>query len=109
MTLKQKLKVIAYNLYYLGLHFFLFFVKLPVFISDIPQGYPRITENPQLQNIHKGQKAEMSCSAEAEGMDKPNIYWLKEDQPVDLTDERIKVNENGNFPMFGYFCILFKR
>ena len=63
--------------------------------TDIPQGYPRITENPQLQNIQKGQTAKMMCSAEADSMDQPNIYWLKNELPVDLTDDRISVNKNG--------------
>ena len=37
----------------------------------------------------------MMCSAEADSMDQPNIYWLKNELPVDLTDDRISVNKNG--------------
>lgn len=73
-------------------------VTIPLYsVLDIPQGYPRITDNPQLQNIQKGQKATMTCSAEAAGMERPTIYWLKDELPIDTEEGRIKVDANGNW------------
>ena len=38
----------------------------------------------------------MRCEAVAEGMDTPNIYWLKDHLPIDTADPRIKLDPEGN-------------
>ncbi|XP_053394772.1 tyrosine-protein phosphatase Lar-like isoform X3 [Mercenaria mercenaria] len=63
--------------------------------KDDLQGYPRITENPSLKNVEKEQTATLVCSARAENMDPPTIYWLKDNLPLETGDPRIKVDHDG--------------
>ncbi|XP_052776376.1 tyrosine-protein phosphatase Lar-like isoform X3 [Mya arenaria] len=64
--------------------------------EGIPQGYPRIDTNPQLKNVEKGQPVTLLCGASAEGMERPNTYWLKDHLPVDISDPRIRINSEGD-------------
>ncbi|WAR28954.1 PTPRS-like protein [Mya arenaria] len=60
------------------------------------EGYPRIDINPQLKSVEKGQPVTLLCGASAEGMERPNTYWLKDYLPIDLSDPRIRINYNGD-------------
>ena len=74
-------------------------------LSDNPEGYPKIVENPQLKAVQKYHTAVFTCRATAEGQDQPNIYWLKDFKPVDTNDPRIKMFEDGIFYLT--FILLF--
>ena len=58
-----------------------------------PPGYPIINENPMLKAVERGRNAVLQCSAT--GDPPPNIYWLKDFIPVDLSDERITLLDRG--------------
>ncbi|KAL3869071.1 hypothetical protein ACJMK2_041797, partial [Sinanodonta woodiana] len=64
--------------------------------TDIPPGFPMITQHPVLKSIEKDHTATLVCQASAVGLpNPPNIYWLKESIPVDLSDPRITMLEGG--------------
>ncbi|KAL4236406.1 hypothetical protein ACF0H5_004791 [Mactra antiquata] len=64
-------------------------------LIDNLQGYPLIVENPSLINVEKGQKAVLKCTAKAESREPPEIYWLKDNIPLDIADPRIHVDYDG--------------
>ena len=64
--------------------------------AGIPQGYPRIEGNPMLQNVEKGQVAVLQCAAVAQGMERPNTYWLKDNLPIETADDRISIDNEGS-------------
>ena len=63
----------------------------------MPPGYPRIVTNPQLMSVEKDHQAVLHCAARAEGMPPPNIYWLKDYIPVDISDPRITLDPDGRW------------
>ena len=65
------------------------------FFLEAPDGYPEITDNPILRVVEVGVGAIMNC--QATGSPPPTYTWLKDRVPVNLTDPRITVLENGNF------------
>ncbi|XP_070563070.1 LOW QUALITY PROTEIN: receptor-type tyrosine-protein phosphatase delta-like [Ptychodera flava] len=60
---------------------------------SLPAGFPTITQDPDLKVVEKGRLALMECRAD--GNPEPDITWLKEYVPVDMTDERISQLEGG--------------
>ena len=76
-------------------NFKLFNLYSILYITENLQGYPRITQNPSLKNVEKEQTATLVCSARAENMDQPTIYWLKDNLPLETGDPRIKVDKDG--------------
>lgn len=88
--------------------FVIFFIIIFSLTDDL-QGYPRITENPSLKNVEKEQTAILVCSARAENLDQPTIYWLKDNLPLDTGDPRVRVDDDGiiRFLMFLYLHISF--
>ena len=60
---------------------------------EFPTGYPRILLHPKLKSVEKGLSTVMQC--EASGDPEPTIMWLKDMMPVDLSDPRIQLMENG--------------
>ena len=65
----------------------------------VPVGYPVIVETPTLKAVEKGRNAVMVC--EAEGNPHPDVWWLKDNIPVNITDPRLQVLDSGNT------CIIF--
>ena len=65
-----------------------------VFSHVVPVGYPLIVESPLLKAVEKGRNAVMVC--EAEGNPHPDVWWLKDNIPVNITDPRLQVLDSGN-------------
>ena len=61
----------------------------------VPDGYPDITTSPMLKAVELGRPAQMQC--EATGTPKPEINWLKDYIPVELTDPRLSLLDSGEF------------
>ncbi|XP_070195997.1 tyrosine-protein phosphatase Lar-like isoform X3 [Littorina saxatilis] len=61
--------------------------------DEFPTGYPRILLHPKLKSVEKGLSTIMQC--EAQGDPEITIMWLKDMIPVDLTDPRIQLLDNG--------------
>ncbi|XP_076439826.1 receptor-type tyrosine-protein phosphatase delta-like isoform X2 [Babylonia areolata] len=61
--------------------------------KEIPTGYPRIALHPKLKSVEKGLSTVMQC--EATGTPEPDIMWLKDMVPVDLSDPRLELLDNG--------------
>ena len=59
----------------------------------VPDGYPDITTSPMLKAVELGRPAQMQC--EATGTPKPEINWLKDYIPVELTDPRLSLLDSG--------------
>ena len=53
-----------------------------------------ISESPTLKAVEKDRNTVMVCTAD--GNPDPNIMWLKDFIPVDLTDPRLKLLPSGN-------------
>ena len=71
-------------------------IQLYLCVSGIPQGYPRIVENPRLKAVQKDHPAILACRATVEGRPNgPDIYWLKDYRPVDINDPRIQMSDDG--------------
>ena len=66
---------------------------MPLLCVEFPTGYPRILLHPKLKSVEKGLSTVMQC--EASGDPEPTIMWLKDMMPVDLSDPRIQLMENG--------------
>ena len=67
---------------------------MPCFVFvEFPTGYPRILLHPKLKSVEKGLSTVMQC--EASGDPEPSIMWLKDMMPVDLSDPRIQLLDNG--------------
>jgi len=63
-----------------------------------PSGYPRVVEPPTLKAVEKDRHTVMTCSAT--GVPEPDIIWLKDFIPVDMTDPRLRLLATGI-----YLCI----
>lgn len=67
-------------------------------VVGIPNGYPSITVNPELKAVEKDRQVNMQCEAiarNAEEMGRPNIFWIKDYIPVDMSDPRISIQDSG--------------
>ena len=62
----------------------------------VPAGYPEITKSPTLRAVERGRPAQMTC--EASGSPEPEINWLKDYVPVDLSDRRLSLDSGSNNP-----------
>ncbi|XP_019630216.1 PREDICTED: hemicentin-1-like [Branchiostoma belcheri] len=62
--------------------------------GSLPAGFPDITWQPQLKAVEKGRPTVLVCSAS--GDPAPDITWLKDMVPVDMTDDRIKLLSSGS-------------
>ncbi|XP_066269746.1 uncharacterized protein [Branchiostoma lanceolatum] len=62
--------------------------------ENLPDGFPTITQGPQLKAVERGRPAILVCSAS--GDPAPDITWLKDMVPVDMTDSRIKLLSSGS-------------
>ena len=60
---------------------------------SVPNGFPRIVENPTLKAVEKDRNTVMLCSAA--GDPEPSITWLKDFIPVDTSDPRLKILTTG--------------
>jgi hypothetical protein len=67
-------------------------------VVEFPVGYPRIALHPKLKSVEKGLSTVMQC--EASGDPTPTITWLKDMMPVDTSDPRIQIMDNGKYPFF---------
>jgi len=67
--------------------------------TGIPAGYPTIRVNPELQAVEKDRQVRMQCEAvasQAERMGTPTIFWIKDYIPVDLSDRRLSIQNQGD-------------
>ncbi|XP_078579508.1 uncharacterized protein LOC144863813 isoform X3 [Branchiostoma floridae x Branchiostoma japonicum] len=62
--------------------------------DNLPDGFPTITQHPQLKVVEKGRPSVLVCSAR--GDPDPDITWLKDMVPVDMADSRIKLLGSGS-------------
>ncbi|CAH1252412.1 PTPRF [Branchiostoma lanceolatum] len=62
--------------------------------ENLPDGFPTINQDPQLKAVERGRPAILVCSAS--GNPAPDITWLKDMVPVDMTDTRIKLLSSGS-------------
>ncbi|XP_071953982.1 receptor-type tyrosine-protein phosphatase delta-like isoform X3 [Antedon mediterranea] len=63
--------------------------------TALPSGFPEITVSPELRVIELGRQATMDCSAI--GNPSPEIFWLKDDAPLNIMDPRISITNNTGF------------
>ena len=63
-----------------------------------PSGYPRVVEPPTLKAVEKDRHTVMTCSAT--GVPEPDIIWLKDFIPVDMTDPRLRLLATGMVSVF---------
>ena len=61
--------------------------------QSLPDGFPELIEIPQRKAIEKGRNAVLMCTAK--GSPKPRIYWLKDMYPVNLTNPRYSLMQQG--------------
>ena len=70
----------------------------------VPDGYPRIIENPSLKSVEKDRNTVMICNSA--GDPEPSIVWYKDYVPVDMSDPRLKLLPTGNFDLFKYSMVM---
>ena len=86
-------------------------ILIPIWtILDVASGYPTIRINPELKAVEKDRTVEMKCMAiamEAEHLGPPEITWIKDYIPVDMSDPRISVLDEGMHGCFNenYFVL----
>ncbi|ESO06781.1 hypothetical protein HELRODRAFT_98742 [Helobdella robusta] len=70
------------------------YARLSVYKEDEkPQGYPEITENPEMKSTEKDRPTDMKCSAT--GNPPPIISWYKDYVPIDIDPTRMKLEAGG--------------
>ena len=67
-------------------------------LAAVPEGHPRIIENPTLKSVEKDRNTVMICNAV--GDPDPSIVWYKDYVPVDMSDPRLKLLPTGNRILF---------
>lgn len=62
------------------------------FLGDkTPPGFPVITQGPSTRVIEVGHTATMQCKAI--GVPTPNIYWIKNQTRVDMSNPRYSIKD----------------
>uniref|UniRef100_T1JIN9 protein-tyrosine-phosphatase n=1 Tax=Strigamia maritima TaxID=126957 RepID=T1JIN9_STRMM len=62
--------------------------------NNLPTGFPRILQHPQLKVVEKGRDAVLLC--QVTGNPPPTITWLKDMVPVDMTNPRYSILDEGS-------------
>ncbi|XP_055940735.1 tyrosine-protein phosphatase Lar-like isoform X5 [Argiope bruennichi] len=62
--------------------------------DSLPPGFPRFVKQPNMQGIEKGRSAILPC--QAEGDPEPNIKWLKNMIPLDMTIPRYSLHQGSS-------------
>lgn len=63
--------------------------------EDVPYGFPSISMHPTMQGVEKGRDALMTCKVS--GDPEPNVIWIKDMMPIDLTKSHYSLYQGGKF------------
>lgn len=75
--------------------------------EKIPEGFPSFTLQPNMQGVEKGHNALLPCRSI--GDPEPQIYWLRDAIPVDMTNPRYSLYQGGKIVFFSSIFSFFFR
>ena len=61
--------------------------------EDVPKGFPTFSLQPNMQGVEKGRTALIPCRVT--GDPEPNITWLKDMMPIDMSKPRYSMYQGG--------------
>lgn len=73
--------------------------------EKIPEGFPSFTLQPNMQGVEKGHNALLPCRSV--GDPEPQIYWLRDAIPVDMTNPRYSLYQGGKIVFNCQFSFIF--